>query len=137
MLEVRYMTDIHGKRFVVASPEAPVGYEWNGVIYDTAFEAAKAEGAMNQRVYFDERYNAAREALEGILYHVCPAATYHWDDQEEQRDKNALLALDIMNALFPTYRARTDKHDHYAVTFLDEIAKAEAVYQEIHTQGGA
>lgn len=132
MLEVRYMTDIHGKRFVVASPEAPVGYEWNGVIYDTAFEASRAEGIMNQRVYFDERYDAAREALEGILYRACPAATYNWDDQEEQRDKNAEMARDIMDALFPGYRARTDKDDHYAVTFLDEIAKAEAVYREMH-----
>lgn len=125
------MTDIHGKRFVVSSPEAPIGYEWNGVIYDTAFEAAQAEGEMNQRCYFDERFEAAKEALEGILWSVCPPTTYYYDDQEERSASNAEIACGIMDALFPSYRGRDEKNDHYAISFVDEIVKAEAVYREM------
>lgn len=131
MLEVRYMTDVRGKRFVVSHPDATIGYEFNGVIYDTAFEASKAEGELNQLAYFNERFEAAKVALDGILWSVCPPSTYYYDDQEEQRARNAEIACGIMDALFPSYRGRDEKNDHYAISFLDEIAKAEAVYREM------
>lgn len=131
MLEVRYMTDIHGKRFVVATPDAPVGYEWNGIIYDTAFEASRAEGETNQRCYFNDRHTAAETALQGILWEVCPSPTWDWDDQEEQRRKNDEIARGIMDALFPFHRVRDETKDHHAIAFLDEVAKADAVYREM------